>query len=141
MQHWNRNRVYSSITPMLAMLHWRQHHIVDQALHFTVSMSKGTTGCACVLRIAELTFFQHYDFQHRFLHYASSFGCQFNSLTSPWIFFLLLGSNSGVDKSCAWLADCAHQAFTSKNLAFQQRSHLSIAATACLANKCYQWLE
>ena len=31
-QCWNRNRVYSSITLMLATLRWSQHHIVNQAL-------------------------------------------------------------------------------------------------------------
>ena len=30
---WNRNRVYSSVTPTLAMLRWRKRHIVNQALH------------------------------------------------------------------------------------------------------------
>ena len=29
---WNRNRVYSSITPTLATLRWRECHIVNQAL-------------------------------------------------------------------------------------------------------------
>ena len=29
-QRWNRNLVYSSITPMLITLHWCQCHIVNQ---------------------------------------------------------------------------------------------------------------
>ena len=29
---WNRNGVYSSVTPTLATLRWREHHIVNQAL-------------------------------------------------------------------------------------------------------------
>ena len=29
---WNRNQVYFSVTPTLAMLRWREHHIVNQAL-------------------------------------------------------------------------------------------------------------
>ena len=87
MQNWNRNRVYSSITPMLATLHWHQHHIVNQALlldvlcvyipqklrvhdardkralHFTVVLIEHEQGhywvcvCVCLLIIAELTFF------------------------------------------------------------------------------------
>ena len=32
MQCWNRNQVYSSITPTLVMLRWHECHIVNQAL-------------------------------------------------------------------------------------------------------------
>ena len=31
---WNRNRVYSSVTSTLATLHWRERHIVNQALRW-----------------------------------------------------------------------------------------------------------
>ena len=31
-QRWNRNQVYSSVTPTLAMLRWCEHHIVYQPL-------------------------------------------------------------------------------------------------------------
>ena len=32
MQHWNRNWVYSSVTPTLVTLHWCQLHIMNQGL-------------------------------------------------------------------------------------------------------------
>ena len=40
MRRWNRNRVYSSVTPTLTMLGWQERHIVNQYLP-TVFM-KGT---------------------------------------------------------------------------------------------------
>ena len=38
MQRWNRNRVYSRVTPMLATLHWCKHHIVNQAIAFCMKV-------------------------------------------------------------------------------------------------------
>ena len=32
MLHWNRNQVYSSVTPTLTTFRWRERHIVNQAL-------------------------------------------------------------------------------------------------------------
>ena len=96
-------------------------------------------GCCWTYACQELQgwhFFQH--FHHGFLYDASSFGYQ---SSTAW----LLRSEFGSERM-ACLASRVSVSGTSKNLAFQQRSLLSVAAivlpcgSQCLVTKYYQWL-
>ena len=55
---WNRNQVYSSVTPTLATLCWREHHIVNLALHVI-----------CVFTVLYCTCTIHRLVKHCFCHF------------------------------------------------------------------------
>ena len=52
--HWNRNRVYSSVTPTLATLHWHERHIVNQALITTELLTDLVLNWASLATVVKL---------------------------------------------------------------------------------------